>query len=144
MEILLTTTSETQKLAEELSKQLKPNDVVALYGDLGSGKTTFTQFLVTALQFSDRVQSPTFILMREYRHSAHPTIKRVFHIDLYRLKTNLDANSIDLDELFARPDAITVIEWPELIKHTLPPHTLSINFDYIDEHTRKAHIHNLY
>ncbi|GIW69406.1 MAG: hypothetical protein KatS3mg101_0153 [Patescibacteria group bacterium] len=67
MEVLASNISETQKLAQEIASKLKPGDVVALYGDLGSGKTTFVSMAAKALGFSARVQSPTFVISRIYQ-----------------------------------------------------------------------------
>ena len=66
MEVLLSSTKETKDLAGKIAKKLNPGDTLALYGDLGSGKTTFVNFLVDALGIPARVQSPTFVLHRKY------------------------------------------------------------------------------
>ena len=65
MEVLSKSTKETEELAQRVAKKLKPGDVLALYGDLGAGKTTFTNLLVKSLDFGSRVQSPTFVILAD-------------------------------------------------------------------------------
>jgi tRNA threonylcarbamoyladenosine biosynthesis protein TsaE len=114
--------------------------VIALYGDLGSGKTTFTRFLVRALGLNSRVQSPTFVIARKYSNSE----LTLNHIDLYRLGTKEEAMDIGMAEFLNDREAITVIEWPEIIEEILPEETIRINFSYTGENDRKISIQNLH
>jgi len=109
---------------------------LALYGDLGSGKTTFTQGLARALNIQDIVTSPTFVIMKNY--SAEIQAKQVMmnHIDCYRIGEN-DSEAIGLDEIFENKDSLTVLEWPNNIENILPERTKRIYFEYIDEDSRK-------
>lgn len=136
MENITKTTGETKKLAFEIAKKIKPGSVLALYGDLGSGKTTFTRFLVEGLGLKNRVQSPTFVVARKYEN--------VNHVDLYRLSSDDEAKDIGIEELLENEKEITIIEWPEIVESLLPKETVKIYFEYIDENTRKITIKNLY
>ncbi len=142
MDFITKDLQETKKIAIQLAKKLHKGDVVALYGELGSGKTTFTGYLVGALGVKARVQSPTFVLARKY---SSPELV-VNHIDLYRLTSVEEVLDIGVKELLEDKDVITVIEWPELIENLLPKSTIRINFEYQgeDEDVRKISIHNLH
>jgi tRNA threonylcarbamoyladenosine biosynthesis protein TsaE len=94
--------------------------VFALMGDLGAGKTTFTQGFLKGFGFRKRVQSPTFVIMR--RHG------RVFHIDAYRLKKAEQMSVLGFDEILRDPRNVILIEWPERIKEILPKHARWILF----------------
>jgi tRNA threonylcarbamoyladenosine biosynthesis protein TsaE len=120
MEIFVSSTNELKELAGKIAKDLHGGEVIALYGDLGAGKTTFTGFLVEAMGINARVQSPTFVLVREYFDGeALGAIKRVYHVDLYRLKKSEEVDELGLDEFVLDNNTITVIEWPELAEEAL-------------------------
>jgi len=136
MENITKSTEETKKIAIEIAKKIKPGTTVALYGDLGSGKTTFTRYFVQALGIENRVQSPTFVVARKYGD--------INHVDLYRLTTEEEAVDIGIEEMLEDIDKITIIEWPEIIEELLPEETIKIYFEYIDENTRKITIKNLH
>ncbi len=128
-------TEETKKIAAEVAKSLIPGDVLALYGDLGSGKTTFTSYLVHSLGLENRVQSPTFVIARKYSGSSG-LVKTVNHLDLYRLTTIEEVEDLGLKEMFDE-EAITIIEWPEVAETLLPDEVKVIEFYYMDENVRK-------
>lgn len=110
----------TTSLGVFLAEYLQNGDVVTLTGDLGAGKTTLTQGIAKGLNIEDRVNSPTFNIMKCYFKATKP----LFHIDAYRLE---DSNSdIGLDE-FIGAEGISVIEWPMYISKLLPNEVLSIN-----------------
>lgn len=134
MEITTVSTKETKKLAEQIAKDLKNKDVLALYGDLGSGKTTFTNYLVEALGIKARVQSPTFVIHRIYKDSK----LIVNHLDLYRILNKEELLDMGIEEIF--DEGITVIEWPELVEEILPQNTKRIYFKYVDENTREINV----
>jgi tRNA threonylcarbamoyladenosine biosynthesis protein TsaE len=136
MEITTHSTEETKDLAKRLAQKAKPGDIYALYGDLGSGKTTFTSFFVAALGFKNRVQSPTFVIVRNYKRDTGE-IKQVFHVDLYRLTSEAEVEDIGLDEMMSTADTITIIEWPEIYDKKLPEHTKKMYFEYADKGARK-------
>ena len=107
--------------------------VVALQGDLGAGKTTFTQGFARGLGLKRRMASPTFIIMRRFaipRSAKNPTpkFKNIYHIDAYRLKKLDSLEVLGLKEILPDPKNILLIEWPEKIKKILPKETVWIKF----------------
>ena len=127
---------ETAELGERLAKQLANQfaagighgaTVVALQGDLGAGKTTFTQGFARGLGIKRRMASPTFIIMRRF-----PVGKRrdFYHLDAYRIKTTDSLEVFGADEIFKDPKNIVLVEWPEKIKKILPKKTLWLKFRY--------------
>ena len=145
MEKIVNSTEETKQLAKKIAKKLKSKDVLALYGELGTGKTTFTRFLVDALGIEARVQSPTFILARAYKtENSSAKIKKVNHLDLYRLKSKEEVADLGLKEYFNQPKSMSIIEWPELAEDYLPERTVTIKFKDLGENKRKINVQNLH
>lgn len=132
MEIITRSTEETKKLAFEIAKKTKLGDTLALYGDLGSGKTTFTRYMVEGLGLKNRVQSPTFVIARKYGH--------VNHIDLYRITSEKEVEDLGIKEMLEDKNSITVIEWPGSAEKVLPVNTIRVYFEYVDENSRKIRI----
>ncbi len=120
----------SSKLAKTLSKILKPNDVICLNGNLGTGKTAFTQFLASSLGIKEIVNSPTFNIIKCYFNKP----LTLYHIDAYRLEGN--TFDIGLDE-YIYGEGVCVIEWAEFVKDYIPDTALIINIERIDENTRK-------
>lgn len=116
---------ETWGIARKFAEGLKPGDVVCLEGDLGAGKTTFTQGLAAALGVSGRVTSPTFCIVQE--HSGEG--KLLVHMDLYRLHGEEDVEAIGWEDYLAR-GAIMVVEWPERAGSLIPNNAYHITFRY--------------
>lgn len=110
---------ETWALAREFARELKAGDVVCLEGDLGAGKTTFTQGLAVAVGVSGRVTSPTFCIVQE--HCARPgsLIPLLVHMDLYRLHGENDVEAIGWEDYLSR-GAVLVVEWPERAGELIP------------------------
>ena len=115
---------ETVSCAARISSLLKAGDVIALKGDLGSGKTTFVRGIVKGLNgvSGDEVTSPTFVLMHEY-YGKWP----IYHMDSYRLKNAEDACAAGLEEFFYT-DGIALVEWAERIEKLLPTPAFTIEF----------------
>ncbi len=113
---------ETQQVAADFAKMLKGGEVIALLGDIGAGKTTFTQGLVAALGSSARVKSPTFAVLHEYPIAGHGTIFRVVHIDFYRFTSPEEVRALELDA-YRGSDTVIVAEWPELVGEKMPQAT---------------------
>jgi len=109
---------QTQKIAQEFAQKLKGGDVVFLFGNLGDGKTTFTQGLAKGLGIKKRIISPTFILMRTHRLRKKDA-KFFYHLDLYRMESEKDVDGLGLDEIIGNKEAIVAIEWPEKLKDKL-------------------------
>ena len=103
------------RVAETLAQQLEPGTVVCLEGDMGVGKTTLIRALCSIFKNESHVTSPTFSLVNIYDGS--PVI---YHMDLYRLSSEIDMLSLDLDRYFLDCDAITFVEWPERLGRFKP------------------------
>lgn len=141
MELTTNSSHETQRFGENFAKKLRGGEVLALVGELGSGKTTFVQGLARGLGIKQRIISPTFIIMRQYQipasHLKLPT-SSFYHVDLYRLEDNLvnEIKNLGLYEVWGRPDTIVAIEWAEKIRDLLPQSAVWINFSAVDNNTR--------
>lgn len=127
---------ETQDFASNFAKNLKAGDILCLYGDLGSGKTSFVQGLALGLGINRRIISPTFIIARQYEMGD----LNFYHIDLYRTQTTDDLFSIGLDEILENKNNIVAIEWSEKLLELLPKKRIDLKFEYIDEEKRKITI----
>jgi len=124
---------ETQMLGARLAKLLNPGDNIALTGNLGSGKTTFTKGLARGLNIEkpEYVNSPSFVLMKEYKGRAN-----LYHFDLYRLDSLEDIEYISMRE-YLDGDGIVVIEWADRMKMLLPAQYLEISIGIAAEKKRK-------
>jgi tRNA threonylcarbamoyladenosine biosynthesis protein TsaE len=143
MEFITKSARETQKLGEKIGNNLKSGGLICLYGDLGSGKTTFIQGLAKGLGVKKRVLSPSFILMRQYLKSNTKNQKLdFFHIDLYRIQNEKEAESLGLKELWSDPKNVIAIEWPEKIESILLEKRVNIHFEYVGENERKIKIND--
>lgn len=107
-------------LGEELGRGLQPGDVVALFGDLGAGKTTLTKGLARGLGVQSDIHSPSFVLIHE-----HPGPIPLYHIDLYRLSQGEEVETLGIEECL-EGGGVTVIEWADRMTHLLPPDRLDI------------------
>jgi len=133
--VISNSVKDTHKLARHLLKQLPESQVLALHGDLGSGKTCFVQGLAVALKVNRPVTSPTFTLVHEYAG-----IRPLVHVDLYRLRDSLDALMLGLEEYFESA-GITAIEWADRAADIFPPLTIHISFEAMAEsHSRRITI----
>ena len=120
-------TEQTQNLAKKLAKQITPGSIISLVGDLGTGKTTFTQGFAKQLGIKDPVTSPTFKLVSEYQ-----TINYIlYHIDAYRMDGPIDFLNIGGEEYLTSKNNVTIIEWGDLLKDLLPSRTITVNFTRI-------------
>ena len=124
---------ETWGLAKKLAAELKPGDVVCLEGDLGAGKTTFTQGLAAALGVSGRVNSPTFCIVQEHRRQSAAVggSRLLVHMDLYRLHDENDVIAIGWEDYLAQ-GAILVVEWPDRAGTLIPSDARHIVFTHLD------------
>jgi tRNA threonylcarbamoyladenosine biosynthesis protein TsaE len=105
------------ELAEQVAAGLEPGHIVAVSGPLGAGKTTFVQALAKALGIKKNIQSPTFALMRSYPIPKRDELKRLLHVDAYRIEDERDLLPLDLDQELADGQTALVLEWPEKIKN---------------------------
>jgi len=134
--IITSSFKETQKVGEDFARQLKGGEVLALYGDLGSGKTTFIQGLAAGLGIERPIISPTFIIMRTYNLKTQNS-KVFYHIDLYRINGEEDIQSLGLLELMGDKQNIVAIEWPDKIENLLPENRINIYFEYLEDDRRE-------
>ena len=125
-----------EELANKILKKLKLNDVVFLYGEMGVGKTTFVKYLINGFQKKNKLKqteitSPTFNLLNEYQINQI----KINHYDLFRLKSTKELKNLDL---FADSiNAITVIEWPQIIK-VKPKNLIEFTFEYEDNYKKRS------
>ena len=125
--IKLQSADQTMKMGKMLAHRLQENSILALYGDLGAGKTTFVQGLAKGLEINDPIQSPTFIYVNEYQGKMP-----LFHFDLYRMKSAEDFLALGFDEYFYA-SGVCAVEWPQRIATILPLESIVIEFAYCEE-----------
>ena len=139
MEKLCKNLNDTQNIAKKFCDTLKGGEIITLNGDLGAGKTTFTQFLAKALGITEPVTSPTFTLMNQYLNGR----LKLYHFDMYRIEDIDEILETGLTEYFGNLDAVCVIEWAENIKSLLPQNLITINIKKIGETERLFEIKNI-
>ncbi|HOK40601.1 MAG TPA: tRNA (adenosine(37)-N6)-threonylcarbamoyltransferase complex ATPase subunit type 1 TsaE [bacterium] len=122
---------ETKKIAFRLASQIKKGDIILLYGDLGSGKTTFCKYICEFFNIFD-VNSPTFTLLNIYENNN----TKIFHFDLYRIKDEKELYDIDYEDYFYN-DGITIVEWADRLNQLLPEKGIKIFLKYIDKNSRE-------
>lgn len=142
---------DTEKFAAEFLNNLKPlftrqpgdgpgqATVVGLYGDLGSGKTTFTQSVAKILGVVENVTSPTFVIEKIYE-LTNQKFKHLIHIDCYRLESSSEMTKLGWSEIVADPNNLILVEWPEKIADILPSVMIKVEFKFIDEKTREINL----
>ncbi len=123
---------QTRRIGMRLGALLDAGDVISLQGDLGAGKTTFTQGIAQGWGSLDPVSSPTFILVNQYRRADG---EKLFHLDAYRLDSAPEAEELDLDSMLV--EGALIVEWPERLGGLLPPDHLRIRFEHITEEHRR-------
>jgi tRNA threonylcarbamoyladenosine biosynthesis protein TsaE len=125
--------NETRALGERLGKMLRPGDFVALYGDLGSGKTRFAQGVALGMGVAPdvRVTSPTYTILNEYM-GDYP----LYHFDLYRLEGDSDIFELGFGEYFGG-NGVCLVEWPERMSGEFPDQYLKIYFHHEEGDTRR-------
>ena len=124
--MLLDSPEATEQLGAALAACIRPGDVVALFGDLGAGKTTLTRGLLRALGFEGDVASPTFPIVQPYEELRVP----LWHVDLYRIEDPSEIEELALDE--ARQDGALVIEWPERLGTALWRDSLQLHLAVVE------------
>ncbi len=123
--IRLSSSDQTEALGARLAALLRPGDVVALYGDLGAGKTTLARGLLRGLGFAGDVASPTFPIVIAYE--PPDTRLPLAHVDLYRIEDPDEIEELALDEMLG--DGALVIEWPERLGARLWRHALKVRIE---------------
>jgi len=135
--IITRNSSQTQKLGKKLVDDLSGSEVISLIGDLGGGKTTFTQGLAAGLKIKDNIVSPTFVILKKYQ-TKHPKIKCLYHLDLYRINDPQELIDLGFEEIIANSQNLTVVEWADKVPGLIPKkQNLQIKFEWIGKDTRK-------
>jgi len=133
---------ETRKIAQEFLKTLRKSEratVVGLYGDLGTGKTAFSQFLGEALGVHDPIQSPTFLIEKIYELKRTPW-EHLVHIDAYRLESSDELLNLGWREIIKRPENLVLVEWADRVKEILPENAYHIAIKHVEDDEREIHI----
>jgi tRNA threonylcarbamoyladenosine biosynthesis protein TsaE len=167
MQKITNSSEETKKLAQNFAKRLKGGEIIALLGDLGSGKTTFTQGLAKGLGVKENITSPTFVILNLHKVKKGTELA---HFDLYRISGPEEFEMVGALDYLGKKNIISVIEWPEKVeppaesaeaprmehgrivrvkyrgrrrtKKLLPPNTIWITFEHINENKRKITFKN--
>lgn len=153
MEFLSKNEKETAKIASDFARELKPKGdgatMVGLYGELGSGKTTFMKYLAQSFGLKDEIKSPTFVIEKIYDLTPNPSsfegegsknaFNRLIHIDAYRIEDPKEMEILGWQEIISNPQNLVCIEWPEKITKIMPPHII-IKFEHARETERKISI----
>lgn len=157
MKIVSKSLIETEKISKDFVEKLTLATydgaaIIGLYGDLGSGKTTFSQYIAKILGAHETVTSPTFVIEKKYdinpadffsdkkSSGKHPFFKKLIHIDAYRLESPKEMLALDWNEISFNPHNIILVEWPERIADILPKNHAKIFFKFISENEREIEI----
>jgi tRNA threonylcarbamoyladenosine biosynthesis protein TsaE len=131
-EIITKSTEDTKKIGIDMAKGLSGGEVICLEGDLGAGKTTFTQGLLEGLGADGPYTSPTFAIMKKYETRD----KNIYHIDTYRVEAD-DLLDLGWEEIIFDKNNIVIVEWPERVKRIIPKNKIHVDFKWINENKRK-------
>lgn len=125
---------DTTQLGIELASRLRPGDLVAMYGDLGTGKTEFVRGICSGLDVADLISSPTFTIINEYTGElADGRETTIYHIDLYRLESDRDLEEIGLPDILADDLAVKLVEWSEHADSLLPERRIEVRLTQLEE-----------
>ena len=123
----------TKKLGEKLAKQFLSFAncpiILALQGDLGSGKTTFLQGFAKGLGIKEKITSPTFVIVKRFNN--------FYHFDCYRINKPEEILKLGFKEIISNPKNIVAVEWSEKIKKILPKKAIKLKFEFVSQNTRK-------
>jgi len=152
LKFITTSNKQTQKLGEILAKDFCGGEIICLSGELGAGKTTFTQGLLKGLKIKGPYTSPTFLIMKRYKKefpiskSQFPNkfkiknpkskIFNIYHFDAYRVDSD-DILNLGWKELISSKDDVIIIEWAERVKKIIPKNALWIKFKWLDKNERE-------
>lgn len=135
LEFLSHSPDQTERLGVRLGELMQPGDLMCIAGDLGSGKTTFAKGIARGWGVLDRVTSPSFVLIQEYRRADHG---RLYHFDAFRLESPDQAIALGLLDIFGDASPV-MVEWPERLEGLLPPQRLWIDLEWMDDFRRNLH-----
>ena len=126
--LLLNNESDTRSLGLKIADALEPGDIVALIGDLGTGKTTLTKYIAEGLGIKEEISSPTFTIIKEYRSGRLP----LYHFDVYRLGSGEELLDLGAEEMLYG-DGVCVIEWADIAADVLPAESMVIKLECGEE-----------
>lgn len=131
-EIVIKGLDHLDEAAREFLTEIGDNKIIALYGSMGAGKTTFVTALCRVLGVEDVVNSPTFTIVNEYcTQDGEP----VFHFDFYRIKSLREVEDLGFEE-YVYSDCLCLMEWPEMIEEILPEETVKVSISEQEDGTR--------
>ncbi len=134
VKILCNNLSDTEKLAENLANIIKNEGAfICLYGSVGAGKTAFSKFICKYLNVKEKVTSPSFVILNEYKSGIIP----VYHFDLYRLENEGISTIISELEEYSEGKILTLVEWAEFSQNSLPFDRIELTITYIDDTKRE-------
>ncbi|MDP2918592.1 MAG: tRNA (adenosine(37)-N6)-threonylcarbamoyltransferase complex ATPase subunit type 1 TsaE [bacterium] len=135
---------QTKKLGAVLGKSLQSRVLICLSGDLGGGKTAFSQGVAVGLGVTENITSPTFVLLKKYKIPAksEAKIKNLYHIDCYRLEKPEEILAIGWEEILADDTGVILVEWAERIGKYLPKKRIDIEFEFVEKNKRKIIVSN--
>lgn len=152
MEFLSESLRETAEIAKNFAEKIKPEKnsaaVIGLYGELGSGKTTFMKYLAENFGVKETIQSPTFVIMKIYKilsiiginsNADIGMFEHLIHIDCYRIEKEEEMVNLGWGEMVSNPKNLICVEWPERIVKIMPKHII-IKFEHVGENQRKISI----
>ena len=125
---------DTEAFGMELASTLEPGDIVALIGDLGTGKTTLTKYIAKGLGVIENIDSPTFNIVKEHKSGRLP----LFHFDVYRLSSGDELLDIGADEYFYA-DGVCIIEWADIVADVVPEKAKVILIEYGDKQGERVY-----
>lgn len=123
---------ETRALGFLIAKDIEAGDVIALLGDLGTGKTALTRYIAKGLGVTENINSPTFTIVKEYRSGRLP----LYHYDVYRLGDGNDLLDIGAEE-YLEGDGVCIIEWADIVADVLPDDAIIIKLEYGDKESER-------
>ena len=131
-EFITTSSVQTKKLGQMLAKELHGSEIICLSGDLGSGKTTFTQGILKELKVKGPFTSPTFNIIKTYKTKT----RTIYHIDAYRINSK-DLLELGFKDFAGKSNSIVIIEWAERVKKIIPKNSFWIEFEWMNDKERK-------
>jgi tRNA threonylcarbamoyladenosine biosynthesis protein TsaE len=140
---MISAPTDLQTIAQEIldnhQSQVDVPLVISLQGDLGTGKTTFTQELGKLLGVTEVITSPTFTIMKQYE-TNHPQWHTLVHIDAYRLESEAETRPLYITDIVSQPHTISCIEWPEIIPTSIPDFAYQVLIEITKDEQRKVTI----
>ena len=131
MKLISTSEIETKEIAKKIASQLQKKDIIVLQGELGAGKTKFTEGILEYFNLQDEISSPTFTIVNEYNTEKF----NIYHFDVYRLADVDEFLAIGGEEYFEK--GVSIIEWGEIIEEILPKNYIKISFSKSEKETER-------